>query len=86
MNGRKIQAILFDLGETLILFGRLRANEVFDQAARFSYDYLIEHSQPVRYLTGPPVFRTIISLSRISPSAATVFIGCGTTSTSGCGC
>lgn len=46
MDGRKIQAILFDLGETLILFGRLRANEIFNRAARLSYEYLIEHRQP----------------------------------------
>ena len=47
MDGRKIQAVLFDLGETLILFGRLRANEIFDRAARFSYDYLTARNQPV---------------------------------------
>ena len=47
MNGRKIQAILFDLGETLILFGRLRAGEIFNRASRLSYDYLVEQNQPV---------------------------------------
>lgn len=47
MNGRRIQAVLFDLGETLIHFGRLRANPIFNRAARFSYEYLIEHQQPV---------------------------------------
>lgn len=46
MDGRKIQAVLFDLGETLILFGRLRAHEIFNRAARLSYEYLIEQHQP----------------------------------------
>lgn len=47
MDGRTIQAILFDLGETLILFGRLRAGEIFNRAARLSYDYLVQQNQPV---------------------------------------
>jgi putative hydrolase of the HAD superfamily len=47
LDGRKIQAVLFDLGETLILFGRLRVHEIFDRAARFSYDYLRNMRQPV---------------------------------------
>lgn len=47
MDGRRIQAIYFDLGETLIHFGRLRANAVFNRAARFSYAYLADLGQPV---------------------------------------
>lgn len=42
-----IQAILFDLGETLIQFGRLRAYSVFNRAARLTYEYLAGLGQPV---------------------------------------
>lgn len=47
MAGRTVQAVLFDLGETLLLFGRLKAGILFKQAARFSYDYLKQMGQPV---------------------------------------
>ncbi len=47
MKGQKIQAVLFDLGETLIMFGRLRVYETFNRAARLSYDYLKGLDQPV---------------------------------------
>lgn len=47
MAGRAVQAVLFDLGETLLLFGRLETGRLFEQAARFSYDYLKQRGQPV---------------------------------------
>ena len=43
----KIQAILFDLGDTLINFGPLRIFEIFEQASQKSYDYLKKMNQPV---------------------------------------
>jgi HAD superfamily hydrolase (TIGR01549 family) len=44
---RRIKAVLFDLGETLLTFGRLDRNEVSKRAARRAYDYLVELNQPV---------------------------------------
>jgi len=43
----KIKAVLFDLGETLLNFGRFSATRVFRQGARLSYDYLKSCGQPV---------------------------------------
>ncbi len=36
----RIKAVLFDLGETLLNFGRFSPTRVFRQGARLSYDYL----------------------------------------------
>lgn len=47
MAGRRIQAVLFDLGETLLVFGRLETGGLFDRAARLSYAYLKGLGQPV---------------------------------------
>jgi HAD superfamily hydrolase (TIGR01662 family) len=44
---RPIEAILFDLGETFLTFGRLDRIKVSNQAARRAYDYLKELKQPV---------------------------------------
>jgi HAD superfamily hydrolase (TIGR01509 family) len=41
-----IKAVVFDLGETLLNFGRLDTMQVFRQSARLAYDYLISHGQP----------------------------------------
>jgi putative hydrolase of the HAD superfamily len=41
-----IKAVMFDLGETLLNFGRLKTMQVFGQSARLTYDYLISHGQP----------------------------------------
>jgi putative hydrolase of the HAD superfamily len=38
----KIQAVIFDLGETLLNYGRVDVNDLFRQGARLSYDYLRE--------------------------------------------
>ena len=42
-----IQAILFDLGDTLINFGKVDKTAAIKQAARISYSYLKELGQPV---------------------------------------
>ncbi len=43
----KIKAILFDLGETLLTFGKVKATVLFRQGARLSYDYLKSCGQRV---------------------------------------
>jgi len=47
VSKRQIEAVLFDLGETLLNFGRLDRNVLFDKALHCSYSYLKELSQPV---------------------------------------
>lgn len=47
MSKRQIEAVIFDLGETLLNFGRLDRGILFDRALRCSYGYLKEQSQPV---------------------------------------
>jgi putative hydrolase of the HAD superfamily len=46
MNNQ-IKAVLFDLGETLLDFGRVKTTQLFRQGARLSYDYLKSCGQPV---------------------------------------
>ena len=46
MNNQ-IKAVLFDLGETLLDFGKVKATRLFRQGARLSYDYLKNCGQPV---------------------------------------
>ncbi len=41
-----IKAVLFDLGDTLLNFGKVRTAKVFRQSARLTYDYLISCGQP----------------------------------------
>jgi len=43
----KIEAIFFDLGETLINFGQIHVNLLFDAGARLAYDYLKKLGQPL---------------------------------------
>ena len=43
----RIKAVLFDLGETLLNFGRFSATRIFRQGARLSYDYLKSCGQSV---------------------------------------
>ena len=43
----RINAVLFDLGETLLNFGKFNATRLFRQGARLSYDFLKSCSQPV---------------------------------------
>jgi HAD superfamily hydrolase (TIGR01549 family) len=37
--------VLFDLGDTLLNFGRIETNRVFRESARLTYDYLIKSGQ-----------------------------------------
>ncbi len=46
MPCRTIKAVLFDLGDTLINFGKLRTARLFHDAARASHAYLHEQNQP----------------------------------------
>jgi HAD superfamily hydrolase (TIGR01549 family) len=43
----KIKAVLFDLGETLLTFGRVDKSRIFGQGARSTYDFLQSCGQPV---------------------------------------
>ena len=47
MPNKKIKAILFDLGETLVNFGKVNELRLFRQGARLSYDFLKSCGQPV---------------------------------------
>ena len=47
LSGRRIEAVLFDLGETLLHFGRPNKGRLIDEAIRRSYDYLKTQKQPV---------------------------------------
>jgi HAD superfamily hydrolase (TIGR01509 family) len=44
---KAIRAVLFDLGETLLNFGRVNTASVFRQGAKLTYDFLKSCSQPV---------------------------------------
>ena len=43
----KIQAVLFDIGETLLNFGKIDAAGLFRQGTRLAYDFLKKLDQPV---------------------------------------
>ncbi len=43
----EIRAVLFDLGETVLNFGKIKATRLFRQGARLSYDFLKSRGQPV---------------------------------------
>ena len=47
MLDKKIKAVLFDLGETLLFFGKINTTEFFRQGARLSYEFLQSCGQPV---------------------------------------
>lgn len=47
MADRAVQAILFDLGQTLLEFGRLPVKSLFATAVQNSYQWLRNYSQPV---------------------------------------
>ncbi|MHC4069901.1 MAG: HAD family hydrolase [Planctomycetota bacterium] len=47
MADKKIKAVLFDLGETLLNFGKVNTIMLFRQGARLSYDFLKSCGQPV---------------------------------------
>lgn len=47
MPDKKVNAVLFDLGETLLNFGRVDTARLFCDGARLSYDFLKSCGQPV---------------------------------------
>jgi len=47
MAERRIKALLFDLGDTLVDFGKVDTSRLFKQGARLSYDFLKGLGQPV---------------------------------------
>jgi len=47
MPDKEIKAVLFDLGETLLNFGKFSTTELFRQGAKLSYDFLKSCNQPV---------------------------------------
>ena len=47
MPTKKIKAVLFDLGETLLTFGKVNKSRIFQQGAKLSYDFLKSLGQPV---------------------------------------
>ncbi|MHC4571598.1 MAG: HAD family hydrolase [Planctomycetota bacterium] len=47
MPDKKIKAVLFDLGETLLTYGKVNTIRLFRQGARLSYDFLKSRGQPV---------------------------------------
>jgi len=44
---KKIKAVLFDLGDTLLNFGRIDKPRIFQQGAKLSYDFLKSQGQQV---------------------------------------
>ncbi len=47
MADKKIKAVVFDLGETLLHFGKVKIGPLFRQSCRLSYDYLRSCDQPL---------------------------------------
>ena len=43
----EIKAVLFDLGETLLEFGKFSTTEAFLEGARSTHAFLLEREQPV---------------------------------------
>jgi len=48
---KKIKAVLFDLGETLLSFGKIDTKQLFLEGARLSYDFLKTQGQPTGNFT-----------------------------------
>ena len=46
MPNKKIKAVLFDLGETLLVFGKLNKLDLLTSGAKNSYQYLVDKNQP----------------------------------------
>lgn len=47
MANSTIKAVLFDFGETLVNFGKVDAKTIFMEAARASYDYLLQTGEDI---------------------------------------
>ncbi len=54
MTNKTVRGILFDLGETLIDFGKINIGQMFHAGALLGYEYLKQLDQPV------PTFRTYV--------------------------
>ncbi len=63
MSQGPIKAVLFDIGDTLVNFGKVSTYHVFKEGARLSYDYLQELGQPVGNFNWY-FWRNLISLQR----------------------
>jgi putative hydrolase of the HAD superfamily len=48
---RRVKAVLFDYGETLLSFGKIKTTQLFRQGAKSSYDFLKAQGQPVGNFT-----------------------------------
>jgi len=48
----EIRAVLFDLGETLLTFGKVGTTKLILQGARSSYDFLRQEGQPIGSFAG----------------------------------
>ncbi len=44
---QKVQAVIFDLGETLLVYGKIRPDHVFEDGVNNTYNYLRRLGQPV---------------------------------------
>jgi HAD superfamily hydrolase (TIGR01549 family) len=58
---KKIKAVLFDLGETLVNFGKVNTTRLFLQSARHTYQFLKDNGQPVGSFR-PYCFRNLFHL------------------------
>jgi len=47
LQNNKIKAVIFDFGDTLISFGKVKAFEIFHKSARLTYAFLKSCGQPV---------------------------------------
>ncbi len=47
VRNTKINAVIFDLGDTLLNYGQVNINKLFNHGARLTYDYLKNLDQPV---------------------------------------
>jgi len=46
LQSKRVNAVIFDLGDTLLNFGRVNMGQLFRRGAKASYKFLKEHNQP----------------------------------------
>ena len=63
MSQGPIKAVLFDIGDTLVNFGKVSTFRMFKEGARLSYDYLQSLGQPVGHFTWY-FWRNLVGLQR----------------------
>lgn len=63
MSQGPIKAVLFDIGDTLVDFGKVNIYRMFKEGARLSYGYLREQGQPMGNFTWY-FWRNLMSLQR----------------------